>query len=93
MHPSIGDNPGPANEAQVRPLIGLEPEKAKAAWEKAAEKAEEAMITVKLVKEAVAETMEVLLDKALKCKATNTKNTTKYDSESVQLALDTGGSG
>src|ERR1051325_172284 len=37
VHPSIGDNPGPANEAQVRPLIGLEPEKAKAAWEKAAE--------------------------------------------------------
>jgi len=34
-------------------LIGLEPEKALAAWKRAVEKAHGAMITAKLVKEAV----------------------------------------
>ena len=49
----IGDNPAPTNEAQVRPLIGLEPEKAKAVWKKAVEKAGRGKVTARLLKEIV----------------------------------------
>lgn len=44
----------PMNEAQVRPLIGLEPEEQLSAWKTALEKAGDAGVTAKLVREAVA---------------------------------------
>lgn len=59
----IGDIPGPTHEAQVRSLIGLEPEKAREAWKKAVEKAKGGMVTAKLVRNAVAEAVEVALQK------------------------------
>ena len=69
----IGDIPVPSHEAQVRPLIGLEPEKALAAWKRAVEKAHGAMITAKLVKEAVAEAAEVLFQRPPKAKTRTTQ--------------------
>ena len=51
----IGDIPKPTHEAQVRPLIGLEPEKACAAWKKAVQQAGNELVTGKMVKAAVAE--------------------------------------
>jgi len=51
----LGDIPAPAHEAQVRPLIGFEPEKAREIWRKAAERAHGAMITARLVRDATRE--------------------------------------
>jgi hypothetical protein len=51
----IGDIPKPSHEAQVRPLIGLKPEQAVAAWKKAVEKAAGRGVTARLVKRVVEE--------------------------------------
>ena len=45
----------PEREAQVRPLVGLSPEEAKSAWEKAIQKARGRKITAALVRAAVHE--------------------------------------
>lgn len=51
----IGDGlPLPMNEAQVRPLIGLEPEEQLRAWKSALEKAGESGVTARIVRDAVA---------------------------------------
>ena len=50
----IGDIPRPVNEAQVRPLIGLNPEDQLSAWKAAVERAGKDGATAKLVREAVA---------------------------------------
>ena len=84
----IGDNPGLANEPQVRPLIGLAPDQAKAAWEKGVEKAKGAMISAKVVKEAVAETVDVLSDKSRKGRESAPKLRENGDTQPVQRALD-----
>jgi hypothetical protein len=49
----IGDIPVPKHEAQVRPLIGLDREKARAAWQIAAKEAGQSTVTQKLVLRAV----------------------------------------
>jgi hypothetical protein len=49
----IGDIPAPTHEAQVRPLIGMEPEKAKAAWRQAVANAGEEAVTARLIKSIV----------------------------------------
>jgi hypothetical protein len=54
----IGDIRGPTHEAQVRPLMGLEAEQARKAWRRAVERANGAMITAKLVRNALAEVFE-----------------------------------
>jgi hypothetical protein len=53
----IGDIPVPSHEAQVRPLIGVPPEQAQAAWRKALAKANGKTVTAKLVRQAVIEVM------------------------------------
>jgi hypothetical protein len=46
----IGDIPLPTHEAQVRPLIGLEADKAKAAWKDAVARAGKGKVTAEIVK-------------------------------------------
>jgi len=60
----IGDIPSPTHEAQVRPLIGMEPQKAQAVWKKAIEKAGGATVTEKQVRQAVAESVGRLQKRA-----------------------------
>jgi hypothetical protein len=43
----------PDHESQIRPLVGLTPEQAKLAWERAVEKAGGRRITARVVKSAV----------------------------------------
>lgn len=71
----IGDIPGPTHEAQIRPLMGLEPEKARDAWRKAVEKAKGAMVTAKLVRNAVSEAVGNLLQKPTKSRSKSEQNT------------------
>jgi len=72
----IGDIPAPTHEAQVRPLIGLRPEQALLAWKAAAGKAKGAMITAKLVKEAIAQALgdQLVESPKLKMKSGKTAN-------------------
>lgn len=51
---TIVDIPKPIHESQVRPLIGLTPDQACAAWKKAVENAEGRVIAARIVKEAAA---------------------------------------
>jgi hypothetical protein len=46
----IGNIPLPENEAQIRPLTGLTPKKAQAAWEKVIKMAQGERVTAKLVR-------------------------------------------
>ena len=52
---TIGHQTKPEYESQVRPLVGLTPDQAQAAWERAIEKAGGRKITARLVKAAVQE--------------------------------------
>jgi|ERR1043165_2526294 hypothetical protein len=51
---AVADIPVPTHEAQVRPLLGLEPEKIQAVWKTAIQKAGGEIITEKLVRKAMA---------------------------------------
>jgi len=64
----IGDIQVPTHEGQVRPLIGLGPEKAREAWRKAVEKANGAFVTANMVRNAVAEAAETVLPKPTKAR-------------------------
>jgi hypothetical protein len=50
-----GKAPKPRHESQLRPLMGLSPEQAQLAWERAAQNAGNGRITARLVKTAVRE--------------------------------------
>jgi hypothetical protein len=50
-----GKGPKPRHESQLRPLVGLSPEQARLAWERAAQNAGKKRITALLVKTAVQE--------------------------------------
>src|SRR5439155_24572751 len=54
---TVADLPAPTHEAQVRPLIGLQPEQVQAVWKTAIEKAGHQMVTERLVREAMVDVL------------------------------------
>jgi hypothetical protein len=77
----------PEREGQVRPLVGVKPEQAKLAWEKAAQKARGRKITEALVRAAVRELQGPPATKTVKQQPTRAEKRRALDTRIAELLV------